>query len=155
MVLKIGSILEVATSKGFAYAQYTHHNTFYGALIRVMKGLYEEPQTDLAILAQETSLFSTFFLVKQAVRAKLVKDIGWYPIPDFAEKFPILKQGYRNPKTNKVSIWHFWDGGDKKWTKDELTQEEKNYSLERISNFEMLKYRMEIQWTPQQDFPEE
>ena len=35
--LKIGDIVEIETSKGNVYAQYTHKHKQYGALLRVFK----------------------------------------------------------------------------------------------------------------------
>jgi len=42
--VKIGDIIEIPTSKGLAYAQYTHNHKqrpHFGALIRVLDGLFE------------------------------------------------------------------------------------------------------------------
>ena len=41
---KIGDVIEIPTSKGFAYVQYTHYHKdppVYGSLIRVLEGFYK------------------------------------------------------------------------------------------------------------------
>ena len=41
---KIGDVIEIPTSKGLAYVQYTHYHQappVYGSLIRVLKGFYK------------------------------------------------------------------------------------------------------------------
>ena len=153
--LGIGSIVEIATPRGYAYAQYTLRHANYGHLIRVMKGLYEDPQTDLDFLVNKTTLFFIFFPLAKALKEKVVKCIGERPVPDSAAKFPTFKQGTPHPKTKQVSTWHFWDG-ENRWSKpnSELTEEEKNYSLLCIASLDALHYRIENQWTPRQDFPD-
>lgn len=151
MVYKIGTVIEISTSRGFAYAQYTHNHKTHGALIRVMKGLYEKPQTDLEMLVHNTNLFSIFFPIVAAMRQKLVNRVGVQPVPAFAQKFPIFKQGFPDPKTGKVASWTLWDG-EKTWRTQELTEEEKNYPLSRIASLDTLTTRIEEEWTPASDF---
>lgn len=154
MVLKIGSIIELVTSKGYAYVQYTHNKAPYGHLIRVLRGLYDTPQNDLEMLAQKTSLFSTFFALPAAIKSKLVKNIGTCTVPEAAQIFPLFKQGFEDPKTNKVYIWNFWDG-ENRWSKSDLDDREKNASLIGYPSYDVLVSRIERQWSPGQDFAQE
>ncbi len=62
MSVRIGSIIEISTSKGLAYAQYTHKHADYGALIRVIDGLYQSTPKDLDVLVNLPHRFFTFFL---------------------------------------------------------------------------------------------
>ncbi len=153
MSCKIGTILEIATPKGFAYAQYTHKHKEYGNLIRLMQGLYEKSQAeaDLDILVRINTLFSIFIPLGTALRYKDVKKIGWKQVPSFAEKFPVFKQGFADPKTGKIDSWTLWDG-EKTWQTKKLSEEEKNYPLLRIASLDTLKSRIEEQWTPASDF---
>jgi hypothetical protein len=151
MICKIGTIIEIATAKGFAYAQYTHKHKEYGPLIRVMKGLHENPQTNLELLANTETIFSIFIPLGTALRYKDLKKIGYKPVPLFAQKFPIFKQGFADPKIGKVASWTLWDG-EKSWLTQELSEDEKNYPLLRIASFDTLKSRIEEQWTPASDF---
>lgn len=147
MVIKIGSIIEIPTSKGFAYAQYTHTHKVYGCLIRVMKGLYDTPQTDLNMLANKVTLFSMFFPLGIAIRRKDAKLIGHQPVPDFAEKFPFFKSVTLIPRTDTVAYWTLWDG-EKSWQKPQLSEEEKDYQLLGIASLDTLVSRIERQWIP-------
>ncbi|MEJ2437996.1 MAG: hypothetical protein P8Y35_08590 [Sulfurovaceae bacterium] len=40
--VKFGDVIEIVTSKGYAYAQYTHKDSMMGALLRIFKGIYEK-----------------------------------------------------------------------------------------------------------------
>jgi ribosomal protein L34E len=61
---RIGDVIEIETPKGLAYAQYTYkHDTppRYGALLRVLPGLYEARPSDFSDLVQQDERFYVFF----------------------------------------------------------------------------------------------
>ncbi len=154
MTYKIGTIFEIETPKGFAYAQYTHRDEERGYLIRVMRGLYETKQSDLVMLANKPTLFSTLIgSLQTAVRAKSFIRMGHQPVPHFAEKLPIFKIGYGHPQTGKIDTWTFVEG-EKSWRKkaEELTDEEKDYPLCCYKSFDWLQEDIVKQWTPARDF---
>ena len=47
---KIGDVIEIATPKGFAYAQFTHDHPMGGEVLRILPGLYASRPNDLASL---------------------------------------------------------------------------------------------------------
>ena len=49
---KIGDVIEIATPKGFAYAQFTHDHPMRGEVLRILPGLYASRPADLAALVQ-------------------------------------------------------------------------------------------------------
>ncbi|MEJ2528408.1 MAG: hypothetical protein P8Y49_10155 [Sulfurovaceae bacterium] len=45
--VKFGDVIEIVTSKGYAYAQYTHKDSMMGALLRIFKGIYVKKQPSI------------------------------------------------------------------------------------------------------------
>ena len=63
---KFGDIIEIETSKGLAYAIYTHRHVKppkYGAVIQVFDHLYDSRPTEIAEIAGNPVRFATFFPV--------------------------------------------------------------------------------------------
>ncbi len=149
MRVKIGSIVEIPTAKGFAYAQYTHRHPVYGDLIRIIQGLYQSTPRDLGALVKTPHSYVVFFPLGTVVHRKIFKIIGHQPVPGFAQKFPIFKGEVRDPKTNKILAWYLWDG-DKEWKLDRpLSEEEKKYPMSEIWNDTLLIQRIEEGWLPE------
>jgi hypothetical protein len=147
MVLKIGTVIEIGTSKGFVYAQYTHRHANYGYLIRVIQGLHESTPTDIDSLAKQPTNFVTFFPLAAAIKRKLFKVIGVRPVPEFAQNFPIFKTGHYDKEKGKITVWFLWDGTNN-WRVDKLTEEEKDYPIRGIINDTLLIEYIETEWTP-------
>jgi hypothetical protein len=66
---KLGDVLEIETTKGLAYFQYTHQHPVYGGLIRVLPGLYAERPAHFRHWSQAPSVTSYFFRFAQRLRA--------------------------------------------------------------------------------------
>lgn len=147
MVVRIGTIIEISTSKGLAYAQYTHKHADYGYLIRIIQGLQQSTPTDIDSLAQRPTNFVTFFPLGAAIKRKIFKVIGVRPVPEFAQNFPIFKSGHYDPEQGKITVWFLWDGTND-WRVDKLTEEEKDYPIQEVINATLLIERIETGWTP-------
>jgi hypothetical protein len=124
---QIGDVVEIKTSKGLAYAQYTHeHNKLlrFGSLLRVMPGVYPERPTNISRLVKQMHLFVTFFPLKAELRRKdsVFTIIGNEPIPEYAMPFPVFRNGLPDCDGN-VHDWWLWDG-EKEWKVGMLTPEE-------------------------------
>ena len=65
--VKIGDVLEVRTSRGLAYVQYTHYQKPLGALIRVLPGFHQSRPTDWAQLAKTKELYFVFCPIETLV----------------------------------------------------------------------------------------
>lgn len=85
---KIGDVLEIATPKGLAYFQYTDKDETYGALIRVLPGLYRHRPPEFSILVKEPERFFIFFPVGAAANRGIVKIVANEAIPDAARGIP-------------------------------------------------------------------
>jgi hypothetical protein len=126
---KEGDILELKTTAGFAYAQYTHFHPECGELMRVLQGFYRKrlSQTGVDVIAQKKHRFSLFIDWDYCIGSKITRYVGNFPISDYVKDFPIFKktnalmdQFWNDP--NSV-IWRFWDG-EKEWEASTLDEEE-------------------------------
>jgi len=150
---RIGDIVEITTSKGLAYAVYTHRHTKppkYGALLRVFDGIFSVQPDDIASLARIPIRFSTFFPLQAAVNKDLVRIIGNITVPENLKPFPVFRSGTTNPKTKKVAMWWLWDG-DREWRVGNLTDEQRKLSFRGTWNDTFLRDRIEAGWRPEND----
>ena len=149
--VKFGDVIEIVTSKGYAYAQYTHKDSMMGALLRIFKGIYEKKPSNIEQVLNNEIQFSTFFPLQAAVNRKIVEVVANYEIRDDLIAFPIMRvRGLIDPITNKTTSWALWDGKYEKGTKN-LTEEQKKLPIKGTWNDTMLISRIESGWTPEQD----
>ena len=146
---KIGDVIEVPTSKGLAYVQYTHEHTtppIWGSLIRVLKGFYKKRPTheELEKIVQQPHRFQTFCIVYRVVNIGDWERVENFPVPNFAQKFPIFKNTNALPKSDlKEAIWSLWDG-EKPWRVGKLSlEEQKKYPFHVICNDTALVHHIE------------
>jgi hypothetical protein len=145
---KIGDIVEIATKRGFAYAQFTHKHKMYGALLRLLPGFYDHRPADLARLASSGTKFVTFFPLGAAVNRGIVEVVGNMAVPDEAKPFPLFRAGTPDRDTKKVNTWWLWDG-EKAWRVGELTPEQMKLPIRGIWNDTALVERLESDWLPE------
>ncbi len=141
---RIGDVFEVKTSKGLVYLQYTHEYTKppnWGSLIRILQGFYKtRPNHDQFFdLINQQHRFQTFCLLQSAIRNGEVCLVGNFPIPEFAQKFPIFKGSNNMPKTDpKEKVWWLWNG-EKEWKVGKLSlEEQKKYPIHRLCDITAL-----------------
>jgi hypothetical protein len=146
----IGDVVEIPTKLGNAYAQFSNYHSEppkFGALLRVLPGLFRERPIDFARLIAGKEVFSTFFPLQAAVNRGIVRIVGREPVPPHARKFPLFRAGNINPNTGKVEQWWLWDG-TKSWKIDKLSDEQLDLPIEGVWNDTMLIQRIEQGWTP-------
>jgi hypothetical protein len=143
--VKIGDIVEITTPKGYAYAQYTHKHSTYGALIRVLKGIFKEKPENLLDLISEGYQFITFFPLGAADNRGIVHIVGNLPLPEKSRDFPVFKAGTPN-SNGKVEIWWLWDG-EKEWKVGELKEEQKDFPPRGVINDTLLVERISNGWS--------
>jgi hypothetical protein len=127
---KIGDVIEIQTSKGLAYVQYTHEHkgpgTIWGSLIRVLEGFYKTRPSnkELAEIVNKPHRFQTFCPVHRMVNIGDWERVGNFPVPEFAQKFPIFKNCHHTPEIKpEDKNWSLWDG-EKSWRVGKLSLEE-------------------------------
>lgn len=137
---RIGDVIEIPTTKGLAYGQYTHEHTdhpVWGGLIRVLQGFYKNRPSngELEKIVNLPHRFSTFLPVKGFVKKGIFEVVGNFSVPDFAKQFPIFKGTNAPPNSDpKEAIWWLWDG-KKSWKVGKLSMEEqKKYPSKVIYN---------------------
>lgn len=148
--IKIGDVIEIPTAKGFAYAQFSHSHARYGALLRVLDGIFEVRPEDLNKVVNQQEIFMTFFPLQAAVDKKIFEVIGNFLVPEAAMKFPLFRTGVIDPATGKVKVWWLWDG-EKEWRVNDITTEQRKLPLRGIWNDTLLIERIEQGWTPAND----
>jgi hypothetical protein len=153
MKVRIGNIVEIQTSKGLAYAQYSHKHDKppkYGALLRVFDQIFQEQPADLEGLTRLPIQFSIFFPLQTAVNQNIVKIVGNITVPENLRSFPLFRSGTPDRETKKVATWWLWDG-EREWRVGELTPEQRKLPIEGVWNDTMLIRRIESGWRPEND----
>jgi hypothetical protein len=150
---KIGDIVEIETSKGLAYAIYTHRHVKpprYGALLRVFDQLYSSRPSDFEDLVKTPIRFSTFFPLQAALNHRMVRIVANVPVPKELSPFPIFRGGNPDPVTKKVQTWWLWDG-EKEWQVGDLTPDQRKLSFAATWTPKFLVARIEAGWRPETD----
>jgi len=137
---KIGDVIEIPTSKGLAYVQYTHYHKgppVYGSLIRVLQGFYETrpSKQELSEIVKKPHRFQTFCPVHYGVNIGDWELVGNFSIPEFAQKFLTFKSSNSSPKIDpKEKKWWLWDG-ERSWKVEKISlKEQKKYPLKKVCN---------------------
>lgn len=151
--IKIGDILEIKTSKGYAYMQYTHKDIgTMGSLVRVFNGIYDKQLEELDILKDKDVQFITFFPLQFALNKGIVNYLGNMELRDEFRVFPIFKSMLgQDLKTNKAKSWNIWeDGKVVNIIYSPLSKEEKMIPNYGVINDTMLIYKIETNFTEEQ-----
>lgn len=141
---KIGDVFEIPTPSGFAYAQFTHKHPSYGALIRVMPGIFSQRPSDFSSLVQQAEQFVAFFPLGAACNRQIVRVVAEEIIPDSAREFPLFRTGVR-AQDGQVHSWWLWDG-EREWKIGALKPEQHCLPIRGIWNDTLLAERIVSGW---------
>jgi hypothetical protein len=109
--LEVGAVVEVPTSRGLGYLQYTHSNDLMGTLVRVLPGLHASRPGDLNTLVQAPETYVTFVPLREAINAGIFQLVGQAEVPERSRQFPLFRAaGPRAPMTGEPRTWGLWDG---------------------------------------------
>jgi hypothetical protein len=150
--VRIGDIIEIKTSKGLAYALYTHkheHPPRFGAMLRVFDRLYPSRPQVVSEIVSLPVRFTIFFPLQAALNRHLVEVVGNVPIPENLRPFPIFRDGNTSSGTN-VTTWWLWDG-EKEWRIGTLTPEQRKLPIRAVWNDTLLIHRIEDGWRPENE----
>ncbi len=151
---RIGDVIEIPTPAGHAYAQFTHKHDApprYGALIRVLPGVFSERPSDFADLVKQPPVFMTFFPLGAACSRRIVHIVANEPLPASSQAFPVFRNSHRDRSGKRVGPWFLWDG-KRKWRVEHLTAAElRAYPPLGVWNDTLLIERIASGWSHEQD----
>ena len=104
MRAKPGQVLEIATPRGFAYAQYASRHPEYGDIIRVLPGLFAKRPDDLSKLALEHAYFA-FYPAGAALARRFVVPVTIEPIPAGLDKPRRIRRPGATTKEGRLLTW--------------------------------------------------
>lgn len=145
---RIGDVIQVLTSQGVAYAQFTHKSPKLGALLSVFEGFHSIIPKDFSIIVDSPPQFQAFFPLQSALNQGLVSVVANVPVADRNKAFPMFRScvigvdGRRGP-------WWLSDGENEKMLTRELSDVEKRYSLGGIISAPLLVKRIEDGYRPE------
>lgn len=144
---RLGDVVEINTPDGFAYAQYVNKDKTYGALIRVLPGVYEHRPDDLNAIAAQEERFFVFFPLAAALREGAVRAVGSAIIPESARQMPTMRMpGLRDASGRPESWWLWQDGEERRLPR--LGPDERRLSIAAVVNDTLLIDRIISGWTP-------
>ncbi|PYS20608.1 MAG: hypothetical protein DMF72_20345 [Acidobacteria bacterium] len=148
--IQVGDIVEIPTNRGFAYAQFVLKKDRWGALIRILPGLFDERPDKLCDLAPKKETFVTFFPLQAAVNKNIFEVVDNCDIPQQSSQFPLFRAAGHVDRQGKVHNWFLWDG-ERSWPVDRLTPELTRLPMRSVWNDTLLIERIEQGWTPETD----
>lgn len=162
---RTGGVVEITTPNGFAYAQLTHDHPEYGAVLRILPGLYESRPADLVALVRQRERYVTRYALHHALRLILMDDEldeapklaimnGFFPVPERNRRFPLFRSPrIPDPVTGKIPSWFLWDGRGNTMAREvkQLTEEHLELPLGVIPNHRQFIGQIVSGWSPRND----
>lgn len=164
---KIGDVIEIATPKGFAYAQFTHDHPMLGEVLRILPGLYASRPADLAALVQQRERYVTYFALRAILRGNEVTlmsgrevpemaIVGPFPVPARNRPFPLFRSPMLpDPVTGEIPFWTLWDGWDSTTAQrvERLTEAQRDLPPDGLPSYPLFIERIVSGWQPRDDPP--
>jgi hypothetical protein len=148
---KIGDVIEIPTSRGLAYAQYTHYVPRWGALLRILPGIFDARPDDWETFVQQDERFYAFFPLGAALSRDIVSVVAKVEVPNGKRTFPRLRmRGLVDPATRRATSWRIWDGKAERLVTS-LTDEERSLSVAAVLNDAMLTKKIEEGYKPEDE----
>lgn len=148
--IKLGDVIEIPTGSGLAYAQYALKKEQWGALLRILPGLFVQRPANLCELVKAKERFVTFFPLQAAVNRKIFDVVANCEVPYSAQRLPLFRAAGYVDKQGKVQDWWLWNG-EREWHIDRLTDEQAKLPMRSVWNDTLLIERIEQGWTPETD----
>jgi len=148
--IKIGDVVEIITSRGLAYTQYTHSHPDYLSLMRVFATFYSTRPENFAEVVKQPLAFNCFLPLSVCVHRKIFAVVANVPISAELRDFPLFRTGFPDSVTRKIHNWTIWDGQSSTRV-GALTADQRKLSLRGIWNDTLLIERLESGWRPETD----
>lgn len=146
---RIGSVVEIKTSRGLSYGQITHFHREpprYGWLLRIFRGFHASRPKNIDGIVNGPVQFSTFYPVGTAANLGLLEIVTAAAVSAENARFPLFKTGLANLQTGEVEQWWIWNGREQ-WRADEMTDEMLAYPIRAIVTGDLLHRLIEAEWT--------
>lgn len=150
VIPKIGDIVEIETSSGLAYVQFTEKHTTpptFGELVRVLPGLHNTRPSDFSALAQKKESYFVFTPLRLACRRKQATIVSNQPVPEWAQGIPIMRMANGFDENGKGRDWYLWDGIET-WPATGNPEDLNNLSIAAIWGHDILTERLAERWLP-------
>lgn len=148
--IKVGDLVEIPTSKGLAYAQFTLKEKQWGALLRILPGFHPERPSNFSGLVREREVFVVFFPLQAAVNRQIFEIAGNEEVPDWAKRMPVFRMAGPIDRSGKVLEWWLWENGVESRI-GKLSAEQRKLPILEVWNDTLLIQRIEEGWTPETD----
>lgn len=145
---KVGDVIQLLTSKGMAYAQFTHKHKEYGHLLAIFEGFHTHPPENFSEIVNLEPQFHAFFPLQTALNQSLVSVVTNTPVAETNQAFPMFRTCSYG-RDRERGPWWFWDGDHEQIIDRELTDSEKKYSLRGIITAPLLIERVEMGYRPE------
>ncbi|MAZ20245.1 hypothetical protein [Roseovarius sp.] len=145
---KIGDVIQILTSGGVAYGQFTHKHGRFGPLLSVFDGFYAKAPDNFSQVVAERPNFNTFFPLQPALNEGLLSVVANVPVAASNSEFPKFRTRVVTPD-GQCGPWWIWDGENEEMLERELTPSEMRYSLRGIISAPLLLERIEQGYRPE------
>ena len=150
---RIGDVIEIEAPRGFAYAQYTHRHTTpprYGALLRILPGLFVDRPTSHAALVTQPHRFLVFFPLGAACNRRIVQIVANETVPYEYQEFPVFRDRVRL-SDGRTGPWCLWDGQREVRVKYLSPEQQRLPLLLGVWNDTILIKRLASEWLPSEE----
>jgi hypothetical protein len=148
--VRLGDVIEIPTSKGLAYAQYSHKKDQWGALLRVLPGFFLKRPDDFGRVVAQKERFVTFFPLQAAVNRGIFKVVANEDVPVTAMGFPVFRAAGLRDRSGRPHHWNLWDG-EREWRVAQLSEDQWKLPIRSVWNDTLLIERIEEEWTPEKE----
>ena len=147
---QIGDVIEITTSHGFAYAQFTHEIPLHGQLLRILPRLYVTRPADLASLVQQRERYVTFYALRMAFHYVNIEVaiVGRFEIPERNRPVPLFRSPPLEPREpGEPPYWTLWDA-QRQWRVDRLTEAQRSLPVDGEPPTEVFLDQIVSGWSP-------
>ncbi len=148
---KIGAILEITTSRGLVYLQYTHEHEWAYSVVGLLPGYHVERPTSFVDLVNQPERYVFQYFVPDAVRRGEMEVVGSEDVPERCKPWPWFRMPIEYDFENGlITCWRFGNHKESYQART-LTPELLRVPIHGIPSPVMLRERLESNWQPETD----
>jgi hypothetical protein len=152
---QIGTVIEIKTSKGLAYAQYTHDgegDNYLGfEIMRQISGFYPTRPSNFDDVITETTLYHFYFFLKHSLKDKAFDAVGVFTVPEKDKITPKFRSGLEDPRNDNRVVGGWILQGAKTIRIPQFGPDHFRLSTGGVWGYPLLAERLEIGWLPELD----